>query len=77
MIYDVWVYPVVRVKVAGVEADSQEEAVKKVDTTTDFHALLDRNGLEWAEDIDCFHVDEQGDTEYKNSTWYDKDYSPL
>jgi hypothetical protein len=75
--YTVWVYPVVRVKFADVEADSQEEAMKKVDEIADFHALLDRDGVEYAEDVDCFHVDEDNDPEYERSRWYDKHYAPL
>jgi len=77
MKYTVWVFPLVRVKVADVEATSQEEAMKKVDESTDFHALLDRENIEFAEEIDCFHVDEENDPEYERSCWYDSDYSPL
>ena len=77
MLYNVHVYPIVHVKVCGVEAESQEEAMKKVDATADFHSLLDRDDIEYAEDVDCFLVDEQGDTEYENSVWYDKNYCPL
>ena len=77
MKYTVWVFPVVRVKVADVEATSQEEAMKKVDETTDFHVLLDRDGIEFAEEIDSFHVDEENDPECEHSHWYDADYSPL
>jgi len=77
MKYDVWIYPIVRFKVAGVEAESQEEAMKKADAQTDYHALLDRNGIEYAEDIDSFHVDEEDDPIYEKSTSYDKNYCPL
>jgi hypothetical protein len=75
--YTVWVFPIVRVKVPDVEASSQEEAMKKVDESTDFHALLDRENIEFAEEIDCFHVDEDNDPEYERSQWYDADYSPM
>jgi len=77
--YDVHIYPVVRVKVSGVEAESQVEAIRKAEEMTDFHRLFDReaNGIEYAEDIDCFLADEDGDEEYLNSRWYDKEYRPL
>lgn len=77
MKYTVHLFPIVRVAVI-VEADSQVEAMKKADEQTNFHDLFD--GLpcaEYAEDIDCFQVDEENDPEYTKSTWYDKDYLPL
>ena len=77
MKYTVWVFPLVRVKVADVEATSQEEAMKKVDESTDFHALLDRENIEFAVEIVCFDVDEENDPEYERSCWYDSEYSPL
>ncbi|MDO9333427.1 MAG: hypothetical protein Q7T57_02755 [Dehalococcoidales bacterium] len=77
MKYTVHIFPIVRVAVK-VEADSQEEAMKKAEEQTDFHALFGASGVaEYAEDIDCFHVDEENDPEYTKSTWYDKDYAPL
>ena len=76
MKYAVWVFPIVKVKVE-VEADNQLAAMEKVDAETDFHKLLDRGNIEWAEDIDAFHVDEENDPEYENSAWYDKHYVPL
>lgn len=77
MKYTVHIYPVVRVTVTGVEADSQEAAMKKAEEETDLFAVLGAKGVEYAEDIDCFHVDEEGDTEYEKSRWYDKHYKPL
>jgi len=82
MRYDVHILAVVRVKRTGIEAENQEEAMKQAEESTDFHGIFDNRvegdlAIEWAEDIDCFHVDEQGDTEYENSTWYDKYYCPL
>ena len=77
MKHTVWIYPVVRVKVPDVEADSHEAAMKQAEANTDLHAVLDRDGIEYAEEINCFHVDEENDPEYENSCWYDGDYSPL
>jgi hypothetical protein len=93
MKYTVYVFPIVRVKVPDVEADSQAEAITKVDELMDsgkidLHKILDTNSnkqfvrpveftAEYAEDIDGYHVDEVGDTEFKNSTWYDKEGRPL
>ncbi len=73
MKYTVHLYPIVMVKVEGVEAESQVEAIKKAEMQTDLNALF----AGYADDIDCFHVDEEGDTEYANSQWYDKNYLPL
>jgi len=82
MKYTVHVFPIVRVKVPDVEAESQEKAIEQVNTKIDsgeinLHAMLDRDGIEYAEDVDGYHVDEENDPEYKNSTWYDKDGKPL
>ena len=78
MKYTVHICPIVRVTIRGVEADSQEEAMKKAEFEANFYAHF--NGLsdtEYADDIDCFHVDEEGDEEYERSCWYDKNYVPL
>ena len=76
MKYTVWAFPIVRVSIE-VEAASQEEAMRKVHEETDFHALLNRHGVNWAESIDGFHVDEENDPEHERSRWYDKHYVPL
>lgn len=82
MKYDVHILAVVRVKRTGIEADSQEEAVKKAEEITDLDTLFNKGGdgdlsTEYADDIDSFHVDEENDPEYENSTWYDKNGRPL
>lgn len=77
MKYNVHIYPIVRIEVKGVEAENQEEAIKKAEAETDLHAALDRPSVEYAEDIDSFHVDEQDDPLYNKSTSYDKHYCPL
>ena len=76
MKYTVWAFPIVRVSVE-VEAASHEEAMRKVDEETNFHDLLNRGDIVWAEDMDGFHVDEENDPEYERSAWYDKHYVPL
>jgi ribosome recycling factor len=80
--YTVHIFPIVRVTVPNVEAESQTDAIKKVDQLIDsgkidLRAMLDGADREYAEDLDGYHVDEVGDTEYKNSTWYDKEGRPL
>lgn len=55
--YDVHLYPVVRVKVAGVEAESPEEAARKAEESLDLHALLSHGVVEYADDLDGFLVD--------------------
>ena len=79
MKYTVHIYPIVRVTFTNVEADSQEEAMEKADNKADFHALFDGmdENIEYAEDVDCFHVDEENDPGYERSTWYDKFYRPI
>jgi len=82
--YTVYIMAVVRVKRTDIEADSQVEAIKKAEESTDFDDLFgNRRGddedltTEYAEGIDSFLVDEEGDTEHERSAWYDKQYAPL
>lgn len=67
--FDVWVFPIMRVCVRGVEAGSPEEAIKKADGI-----FGDGSGFspEYADDVDCYHVDVIGDVDYRQSRWYDK-----
>jgi len=78
MKYDVHIYATVRVKVCGVEADSQAEAIKKAEAQTDLYDTLGEpgHGTEYAEEITGFLVDEDGDTEYHNTRYYDEKGNP-
>jgi hypothetical protein len=82
--YHVHVYPIVRVLVPDVEADSQEEACQKAEAAWNWEAVLRQAGnergwpaVEYSDDINGFLVDEDGDTEHESSTWYDAEYAPL
>jgi hypothetical protein len=81
--YHVHLYPIVHVLVRNVEADSQVEAIKKAEELVDLHKLFaGMTGLwevpmHYADDIDGFLVDEDGDTEHQNSAWYDAEYKPI
>ena len=74
--YHVHVYPIFKVLVPDIEADSQAEACEKADLAVNF-ASFDQPGFEYADDIDGFLVDEDGDTEHQRSTFYDAEYRPL
>ena len=81
--YHVHVYPVVRVLIKDIEADSQEEACKKAEELVDLHQLFESlrfdppvGYVEYADEIDGFLVDEESDVEHELSTWYEKDYTP-
>ena len=71
--YHVHVYPVFRVRVPDVEADSPEEACEKAEQAVNF-AQFAHLGLEYADGIDGFLVDEDGDTEHQRSASYDANY---
>jgi hypothetical protein len=80
--FHVHVYPIVRVLVPDVEADSQEEACQKAEAMHSWDNVLNyvitsTLGFEYADKIDGFLVDEDGDTEHESSTWYDGDYKPI
>lgn len=75
--YTVYIYPVVKVKVTGIVAENQEAAIKLAEESVDLETLLQHPEFEYAEDIDCFLVDEESDTEYNQSRWYNKHGKPL
>lgn len=82
MKYDVHVFAIVRVTVPGIEADSQEEAIKKA-KELDLNFLgtpyLPKNveAVEYADDLDGFFVDEENDPEHERSCFYDKHGVPV
>ena len=72
--YVVHVYAVIRVPIKGVNAESPEEAVKKVDEEINLHEILDKGEVEYAEDVTEYLVDEVGDDgDIKRSFWLDRD----
>lgn len=71
--YHVHVYPIFRVLVPNIEADSPEEACQKAEQALDLDQF-NRPEIEYADDIDGFLVDEDGDTEHLRSAFYDANY---
>jgi hypothetical protein len=71
------------VLVRDVEADGQVEAIKKAEELVDLHKLfVGMTGLwavsmQYADEMDGFLVDEEGDTEHARSTYYDNEYHPM
>ena len=81
--YHVHLYPIVRVLVRDVEAESQVEAIKKAEELVDLDRLFHHVRfdppvayVEFADDTDGFLVDEDGDESYEKSTVYDAEYRP-
>jgi hypothetical protein len=82
--YDVHLFAVVRIKITGVQAASQIEAITQVEDAVPYDALLNsgdlcrslRGGIgvvryiEWAEELTGALVDERGDTEFERSRGY-------
>jgi hypothetical protein len=81
--FHVHLYPVVRVLIPNIVADSQLEAIKMAEELVDlnklFHGLVGFYvaSIEYADEMDGFLVDEEGDMEHKNSTYYDNEYNPM
>jgi hypothetical protein len=79
MKYNVHIYATVRVKVCGVEANSQVEAMKMAEVNTDLHELFpyktqaDGTETEYAEEVTGYLVDQHGDEEYTHTRYYDAD----
>jgi hypothetical protein len=74
--YTVRIFPIVRVTFPGIEANSQEEAMKKAEEQADFDNFFSHGG-EYADDIDGFLVDEESDPNHYRSRWYDKHMKPV
>ncbi len=74
-IHNVHIYAIVRVKVPNVEAESHPEAIVKAEGMVNLHSLFNKGSdQEFAEDIDCFLVDEVDDSaDFTNSRWYRSD----
>jgi hypothetical protein len=73
-LHNVHIYAIVRVKVSNVEAENHAEAIKKAEDMIDLNGLFNRGSdQEFADDIDCFLVDDVGDEEFNHSRWYQKD----
>jgi hypothetical protein len=81
--YHVHVYAVVRVLIPNIAADSQVEAIKKAEELVDLDKLFAGLGgphvayMEYADEMDGYLVDEEGDMEYTKSTYYDNEYNPM
>lgn len=81
--YHVHLYPIVCVTVRDVEAESQVDAIKKAEELVDLHRLFAGLGgphvasMEYADEIQNFLVDEDGDTAYEKTTVYDAEYRPI
>ena len=82
--YHVHLYPIVRVTVRDIEAESQVEAIWKAASRVDLTRLFQHRALppasvasvEYADGMDGFLVDEDGDIEHTESTVYDAEYHP-
>ncbi len=75
--FDVHLFPVVRIKVSGVEATSHVEAVEQAVAQIDLHAECESTNFEYAEELSHFLVDVTGDQEFENSQWFYSQDNPL
>ena len=81
--YHVHLYPIVRVLVSEVEAETPEAAIKQAEALVDLYKLFSGLGgahvvsIEYADVMDGFLVDEAGGPERLKSTFYDAEYRPL
>ena len=79
MKYDVHIFALVRVKVAGIAAQSQAEAIVKAEDSVDLYHLFDNAGAfgveatEFADEITHYLVDEVGDLTHQRSRFYEAD----
>jgi len=71
-LWNVHIFPVMRVKVTNIKAENQMDAVKEAESffLRNQSSLLGES--EYAEDIAYYLIDEVGDEDFKNSIWIDK-----
>lgn len=67
--YDVHIFPVVRVRIAGVEAESQEAAIRKALASVNLEQVA-LHPDDYADDIVDYLVDEHGDSDHDRSRHY-------
>jgi hypothetical protein len=63
-----------------IEAETHAEAAEKAENSLDLNAMLNREGVEYADEISYFLVDPRfsdGEIDYDNTIWLDADYTPL
>jgi hypothetical protein len=85
MQYDVHIFAVVRVKVCGVEAKSQVDAIKKAEADVNLSEAFLNTPLrsshpvetEFAEEIQSFLVDVVGDDDYSETCAFDGQYKSI
>lgn len=76
---EVHIFAVVRVKVAGIDANSQTEAIVKTEDSVDLYRLFENRSAfgvettEFADEISFYRVDEVGDSTYERSCYYAAD----
>ena len=78
MRYHVHLFPVVRVKVPNIEADSPEQAIAEAEDQVDFYRLLDQTTpyeQDWPEEIAYYLVDplvpgDEEEVNYDANQWY-------
>jgi len=80
MKFDIHLFPVVRVKVCGVEAPDELAAIKAAEGVVDFNFTFNHNSfphgdnkieMEYAEEVTCYLVDSEGDPD---GVWYGPGY---
>jgi hypothetical protein len=80
--YNVHVYPVVRIMIPDIQADSMTEAIDKAERMVSFDALFERDNqggnwteMSFAEEIAYWLVDMADDPNYNKTTWFIPDTS--
>ena len=74
--HDVHIFAIVRVKVPGVKAKSQIQAIEEARGRVDFYRLFElcaqpgTECVEFAEEFSHYLVDEEDDLEYNATRWY-------
>jgi len=85
--YSVLIKAEVNVRLPGIQAGSQKEAIEKVQAAVDLHRVFDWANLkavapmvqyvEYGDYNTGYLVDEAGDEDYENSGWYGPDMEPI
>ena len=79
--YHVHAFALVRVRIPNIQAKNQKQAIRKATDQLDWYRLFEiapkdptASDIEFGEEFSHFLVDEDGDTEFKQSKWYMDSY---
>lgn len=70
MAYDVHIFTLVEVKMAGIDAATPIDAIARAKESVDFGVLFGHRGFDWGEDHACYVIDTTDDQGKAQREWF-------